>query len=78
MTTARKEKLPVREQVRRDTFTLRIPERINQKIRKASTEAGISQNDYILFMVQLGMLTYQDFIPHQKEELLRFLSRNHK
>lgn len=73
-----KEKPPVREQIERDTFTLRIPIHINQKIRDASKEFGVSQNDYILFMVHLGMAIQQDFIPRQKEELLRFLSQNWK
>lgn len=58
----------------KETFTLRIPIKINHDIKKLSTEIGISQNALILSFIYLGLQSYSNIIVHQKEEFLHFLS----
>lgn len=66
-------KLPEREQVDKDTFTLRIPKDINARIKVLSEEIGISQNALILTFVNLGIRSYESIILHQQEEFRHFL-----
>ena len=73
-----KNKSSQRELVSKATFTLRIPQLVNEEIKALSNEIGISQNDLILMFVKLGMKIYKEFIPHQREELLHFLSQIQK
>jgi hypothetical protein len=40
-------------------FSLRLTERVNKYIRKKSIELGISQNSFMLLLIDLGKRVYE-------------------
>ena len=58
------------------TFTLRMPEEKNEKLRIMAQELDISQNALIKSFIDLSMKAYENIIFHQQEEFRHFLSQN--
>ena len=57
------------------TFTLRLAETENEKVKKMARQFGISQNDLIKMFINTSLDTFNKISLLQFQELNRFLSQ---